>query len=101
MDIVRFTYQPPVIVIFYQNKSATNKQPAILFSQNKSASAISQTNRLSATQPVDSSWRRCYDEGEEKRPSCSFPWTEAEEARSVVDGEGYLARHTHCSTGRP
>jgi hypothetical protein len=33
------SHQP--IVLFSQNKPATNNQPAILFSQNKSASAIS------------------------------------------------------------
>jgi hypothetical protein len=38
------SHQPAVL--FSQNKSATSNQPAVLFSQNKSAPATSQTNRL-------------------------------------------------------
>jgi hypothetical protein len=37
-------HQP--VVLFSQNKPATNNQPAVLFSQNKSAPATRQTNRL-------------------------------------------------------
>jgi hypothetical protein len=37
-------HQPAVL--FSQNKSATSNQPAVLFSQNKPAPATSQTNRL-------------------------------------------------------
>jgi hypothetical protein len=37
-------HQPAVLLS--QNKSATSNQPAVLFSQNKSAPATSQTNRL-------------------------------------------------------
>jgi hypothetical protein len=32
---------PPASVLFYQNKSATSNQPALLFSQNKPATTIS------------------------------------------------------------
>jgi hypothetical protein len=38
------SHQPAVL--FSQNKSAISNQPAVLFSQNKSAPATSQTNRL-------------------------------------------------------
>jgi hypothetical protein len=38
------SHQPAVL--FSQNKSAISNQPAVLFSQNKPAPAISQTNRL-------------------------------------------------------
>jgi hypothetical protein len=43
---VRLAYQPPVSSTFFQNKSAISNQPTVLFSQNKSASATSQTNML-------------------------------------------------------
>jgi hypothetical protein len=50
---VRLAYQPPANSIFSQNKPTTNNQPAVLFSQTKSAPAIShqpneQAVRLSA-----------------------------------------------------
>jgi hypothetical protein len=48
--IVRFTYQPPASSIFLSEQTShhqpANNQPTVLFSQNKSAPATSQTNRL-------------------------------------------------------
>jgi hypothetical protein len=41
---VHLAYQP--LVLFCRNKSATNNQPVVLFSQYKSTPATSQTNRL-------------------------------------------------------
>jgi hypothetical protein len=38
---VRLAYQPPASSIFSQNKPATSNQPAVLFSHNKPAPAIS------------------------------------------------------------
>jgi hypothetical protein len=38
---VRLAYQPPANSTFSQNKPATSNQPAVLFSQNKPALAIS------------------------------------------------------------
>jgi hypothetical protein len=43
---VHLAYQPPASNTFSQNKPATGNQLAVLFSQNKSAPATSQTNRL-------------------------------------------------------
>jgi hypothetical protein len=42
---VRLAYQPPASSTFLSEQ--TSNQPAVLFSQNKSASATSQTNKLS------------------------------------------------------
>jgi hypothetical protein len=39
----QISHQPAVLLS--QNKSATSNQPAVLFSQNKSALAIGQTNK--------------------------------------------------------
>jgi hypothetical protein len=52
---VRLAYQP--IVLFSRNKLATNNQSAVLFSQNKSAPATSQTNKLVVSQLLASSPR--------------------------------------------
>jgi hypothetical protein len=41
---VRLAYQPPASSTFLSEQ--TSNQPAVLFSQNKSASATSQTNKL-------------------------------------------------------
>jgi hypothetical protein len=38
---VRLAYQPPASSTFSQNKPVTSNQPAVLFSQNKPALAIS------------------------------------------------------------
>jgi hypothetical protein len=43
---VRLAYQPPASSTFLSNKPATSNQPAVFFSQNKSASATSQMNKL-------------------------------------------------------
>jgi hypothetical protein len=48
-------YQPPAAVFFSHNKPATSNQPAVLFSQNKSAPAIShQPNEQAAAIPSSS-----------------------------------------------
>jgi hypothetical protein len=44
MFVWLINHQPAVL--FSQNKSATSNQPAVLFSQNKPAPATSQTNML-------------------------------------------------------
>jgi hypothetical protein len=50
---VRLAYQPPASSTFLLKKSATSNQPAILFSQNKSAPAIShQPNEQAAGRAV-------------------------------------------------
>jgi hypothetical protein len=41
MRPVRLAYQPPASSTFSHNKPATSNQPAVLFSQNKPAPAIS------------------------------------------------------------
>jgi hypothetical protein len=45
-------YQPPAAVLFSQNKPATSNQPAVLFSHNKSAPAISHQPNEQACQYV-------------------------------------------------
>jgi hypothetical protein len=45
-------YQPPVL--FYQNKPATNNQPTVLFSHNKSANSTFFSQQISTShQPSD------------------------------------------------
>jgi hypothetical protein len=43
---VCLAYQPPVRILFSQNKPTTNHRSVVLFSHNKPTPATNQTNRL-------------------------------------------------------
>jgi hypothetical protein len=57
---VRLAYQPPANSIFLSDKPATSNQPAVLFSQNKPAPAIShQPNEQVENQLRDQTRPKC------------------------------------------